>query len=49
MFLSYLEAVGFTRGILKSACNHFLGGTVSSVFKVGVGGISGSVRDASGR
>ena len=41
-FLNCLEAVGYTGDILKSACNHFLCDTVSSIFKVGVGGISGS-------
>ena len=45
-FLSCLAALGPTVNILKSACNHFLCGTVSSVFKVGVGGICGSVGGA---
>ena len=40
IFLSFLMAVGCTGGILKSACNCFLGGTVSSVYKVAV--VSGS-------
>ena len=47
-FLSCLEAVGSTRGILKSLCKCFLGGAVSIVFKVEVGGTSCSARGASG-
>ena len=48
-FLSYLEAVGSTGDTLKkSACSCPLCGTVSSVFKIAVGGICGSVGDASG-
>ena len=41
-------AVGSTGGILKSTCICFLSGTVSSVFKVGVSGTSGSAEGASG-
>ena len=35
-FLSCLAAVGSTGGILRLACNSFLGGNVSSVSKVEV-------------
>ena len=48
-FLSCLVIVGSTGGILRSACNQFLGSTVSSVFKVGVSGTSGPVGVASVR
>ena len=44
--LSCLVADGSTGHLLKSACNCFLGGTVSSVFKVGMGDSSGSVEGA---
>ena len=47
-FLSFLTAVGSTGGILKTAYRYFLGETVSKLFKVGVGGISGSTLVASG-
>ena len=48
-FLSFLVAVESTGGIFKSACNHFLGGIVSSVFKVQEDGTFGLVGVASGR
>ena len=48
-FSSCPEFVGSTGGILKSAYNLFPGATVSGVFKVAVGGISGSVQGAYGR
>ena len=38
-----------TAGILKFTCNSYLGGAISSVLKVGVGGISGVVEEASAR
>ena len=41
-FLSCLAALGSIRGILKSACNYFLGDAVSSAFKVGVDGTFGT-------
>ena len=47
-FLSCLAASGSTVGILKCICKCFLGGAVSNVFKVGVGGTSGSAEDACG-
>ena len=43
-FLSFLSAV-----TSKFACRHFLGSAMSSVFNVGVGGISGAVGGAFGR
>ena len=39
-FLSCLVAMGSTGGISKFACKCFLGGAVSSMFKVEVGGTS---------
>ena len=41
-FLSYLGAMGYTTGILKSACKWFLSRAVSSIPTFGVGGTSGS-------
>ena len=40
--LNCLAAVEFTGCILKSVCDHFLGGKVNSTFKVKVGGTSSS-------
>ena len=48
-FLSYLAVVKYIGGILKSACNQYLAGTVSSVFKVTVGCTPGGLGNASGR
>ena len=39
-------AMGSTEGILKYACKCFLGGAISSVFRIGVGGTPGLVRSA---
>ena len=45
-FISCLLVVGSNGRILKSACNCYLGGTVSNVLKAGVGAISSSVGGA---